>query len=196
MTGIILAGGKSTRLGEDKAFIKLDSATLLEAVLATVQKVVAEIIIVANKLKKFADFLSPEIQIIQDKIPYQGPLGGILAGLEASNDLYNLIVPCDAPFLKEELLKELLSQADGYDAVVPKINKKLEPLIAVYSKRCVEPIRASLEKKNFRIVSFFDRVNIKYVTTDIINKCDRDKLSFFNINTKKDLEKARRVFAR
>lgn len=195
MAGIILAGGKSTRLVEDKAFIKLNSITLLEAVLETVQRVVAEIIIVANTPEKFAHFRSPKIQLVQDKLPYQGPLGGILAGLEASPDPHNLVVPCDTPFLKEVLLKEMLSGATDYDAVVPKIDGKLEPLVAVYSKKCIEPIKASLERKDLRIISFFDRVNIKYLTTDIINRHDRDQLSFFNINTREDLEKARRIFS-
>lgn len=196
MAGIILAGGKSIRLGEDKAFIKLNSETLLEAVLMLVQRVVKKIIIVVNEPEKFAHFCSGQIRIVQDKIPYQGPLGGILTGLEASPDLHNLVIPCDTPFLKEALLKQLLLQAKDYDAVVPKIDGKLEPLVAVYSKKCIKPIRTSLERKDFRIVSFFDKVNIRYLTTDIISKYDRDQLSFFNINTKENLDKARRIFLR
>lgn len=196
MAGIILAGGKSIRLGEDKAFVRLNSITLLEAVLATVQKVVKETILVVNNPEKFAHLLSKQMKIVKDKIPYQGPLGGILSGLEASADLYNLVVPCDTPFLEKGLLKHLLSQSNDYDVVVPKRDEKLEPLLAVYSKKCIEPIKKSLDNKDLRIVSFFGQVNIRCIKTDIISKYDPEELSFFNINTKEDLDKARRIFLR
>lgn len=196
MTGIVLAGGLSTRLGRDKAFIRLNSATLLEMVMSTLKNVVERIIVVVNEPEKFEHFISADTRVLTDRVPHQGPLGGILTGLEVSPDFHNLVVSCDAPFVKKDLISFLVSQADNFDIVVPRINSHLEPLLAVYSRNCIRYASESLEKKDFRIISFFPKVKVKYVEADVLRENDPELLSFFNINTEEELKKAKEIYQR
>lgn len=196
MAGIILAGGLSTRLGQDKAFVRLNSETLIEMVISTLKNVVKQIIIVANEPEKFEHFVSSDTEVVQDRVPYQGPLGGILAGLEASPDFHNLVSSCDTPFLRKELCHYLLSQADDFDVVVPTIDSRIKPLPAIYSKNCSMFARESLEKKTFRIISFFPKVKVKPIETDILRGYDPELVSFLNVNTEEDLKKAKEIYRR
>lgn len=194
MAAIVLAGGRSTRLGQDKAFVTLDGMTLLEAVLRVLQQVESGIILVTNEPEKYRSFAAVGMTVTRDEVPHQGPLGGILAGLAATSDPLNVVVPCDAPLIRPALLKYLLEAAEDHDAVVPTVDGRPEPLVAAYTNRCIEPMRRHLAAGERRVVSFFDELNVYYVPSDILDVYDRERLSFFNVNTKEDLAEARRRF--
>lgn len=191
VTGIVLAGGLSSRMGRNKAFLKLNSRTVIEQTLERLGKVAQEIIIATNNPEEYN---SLGLRVVQDAVPHQGPLGGILAGLKASAQPVNLVVACDMPFLNPELLNFMLGFTNKFDVVVPKSKRGIEPLHAVYSKRCLEPIAESLSSGNWQVVSFFPKVSVKYLQGEILESYDPEGLSMFNINNWADFEKAKRLY--
>jgi molybdopterin-guanine dinucleotide biosynthesis protein A len=135
-----LAGGRSSRMGADKALIEVDGQTLVLRVAAEVAKVCGSVSIVGDP-EKYKD---SGIRIVPDSYPGMGPLAGIEAALGATTADANLIVACDMPLLRSEVFEELFSA--GGDCAVPRYEGgKVEPLCAVYSRRCHTPIRQMLE---------------------------------------------------
>ncbi|MBI4744825.1 MAG: molybdenum cofactor guanylyltransferase [Actinobacteria bacterium] len=177
--------------GNNKAFIKLNSKMVIEMVISNLSRIVSEIIISANISEDYEQFGFP---VVSDEIPQQGPLGGILAGLKASSSDANIVVACDMPFLNIPLLKFLTTQIKGNDIVIPVIDGKMEPLHAVYSKNCIEPIENQFKENNFKVISFFENVKVDYVEEDVIKMFDPEKLSFFNLNTAEDVKRAREIY--
>jgi len=192
--GIILGGGRGSRIGQDKCLMRLDGKPIFEIVFGKLKPLVNEIILVTNAPQHFAE--GSEFRIVTDEIPHQGPLGGILAGLSFSSHKYNLVVACDMPFLNTGLIKFLFSEISDADAVVPCSDEGIEPLHAIYSKDCLPAIRSKLESGRKRVVSFFDEVKIKYVDKEKVKEFDPDYRSFFNINTRDDWESAKKMFKR
>ncbi len=193
-TSIVLAGGKSARLGKDKTVELIGGASLLQRVLSRLATFSTEIILVmAQGQAKPPHALPPETRVIEDVFPGAGSLGGIYAGLTASSSFYNLLVACDMPFLNVSLLQYLLELSPSGDAVIPRVGGYLEPLHAVYSKNCLTPIRHLLEQGNHKIINFFPQLKVRYVEEEEVNRFDPEHLSFLNINTQQDLDKARRL---
>jgi len=191
VAGIVLAGGLSSRMGRNKAFLKLNSLTVIEQTLERLGKVAQEIIIATNNPEEYS-FLG--LRVVRDALPHQGPLGGILAGLKASAHPINLVVACDMPFLKPELLEFMLGFTDKFDVVVPKSKRGIEPLHAVYSTMCSDPIAESLRSGDWQVVSFFPKVRVKYLQVEMLEKYDPEGLSMFNINNWQDFERAKRLY--
>ncbi|GFP18896.1 molybdenum cofactor guanylyltransferase [Candidatus Hakubella thermalkaliphila] len=196
VTGIILAGGSSTRIGKNKAFLQLGSRLVIEHTISRVVEVVDDLLLVANNVEEYRDLRVEPMKLVQDVIPYRGPLGGILSGLEISTTPINLIVACDMPFLNPLLLNFLLRQIHGYDAVIPMTEAGPEPLHAVYTKSCLPAIRESMSQDETRIISFFNQVKIRYVGQENLQIYDPENFSLFNINTLEDLERAREILGR
>ena len=128
-----------------------------------------------------------------DRYPDAGSLGGIFTGLEAAQAEWALVVACDMPFLNVPLLRHILSLRAGRDAVVPVIEGRPEPTHAAYSKRCLPHIERRLRANDLKISRFFDDVKVEYVQQIDVDEYDADHLSFFNVNTEQDLERARQI---
>lgn len=191
---LILAGGKSVRLGRDKVLEKVGSTSLLEQVISRVDSLSKEIIIVTAEERTFPQLAErPKIRIVSDVFPGKGSLGGIYTGLVTSNSFYNLVIAADMPFLNQPLLRYMIEVSDGYDFVLPRINKFFEPLHAIYSKNCITPMESLLKQGRRVIIELFDFVKVRYIETEEINQFDPQHLSFFNINTKEDLKLARKI---
>ena len=191
---IILAGGKSKRFGHDKVLEKIGNTNLLEQVISRIDPLSKEIIIVTAKERSFVQLANhPKVKIVTDIFPGQGSLGGIYTGLVTSKSFYNLVVAADMPFLNVSLLRYMIKVADGYDFILPKINNWYEPLHAIYSRNCISPIEAILEQGKKVIVELFNYVKIRYVEAGEIDKFDPQHLSFFNINTMEDMERAKKI---
>jgi molybdopterin-guanine dinucleotide biosynthesis protein A len=191
---IILAGGKSKRFGHDKILEKIGSTSLLEQVISRIDPLSKEIIIVTAKERTFAQLANrPKVKLASDIFPGQGSLGGIYTGLVKSDSFYNLVVAADMPFLNESLLRYMIKVADGYDYTLPKIGKWYEPLHAIYSKNCINPIKSILEQGKKVIIELFDYVKVRYVEAEEVDRYDPQHLSFFNINTIKDMEQAKKI---
>lgn len=191
---IILAGGRGLRLGRNKALEKIGDKSLLERVILNLESQANRVLVVTA-----TDLLLPEIEtkisirLVTDVRPEKGPLVGIYSGLLASDQLYNLVVACDMPFLNGQLLDYMVKEAEDYDIVVPKLNNMVEPLHAVYSRKCLPAIEKMLNSGDFRVNDLFKRVIVRYISAEEIDRFDPDHLSFFNINTKADFERADRI---
>lgn len=183
VTGIILAGGKSRRMGTHKAFLKIGEKAIIEDIFAKFKGIFKEIIIVANEIERF-DFLG--VKVVADIIPLKGPLGGIHTGLLNSNSLYNFIVACDMPFINQSLVRYMLEEIRGYDVTIAEYDGGLQPLCAVYSKNCIEPIEKQLSKDNLKVTDFFKDVKVRIITENNVARFDLKGSSFVNINTPDD----------
>ena len=193
-SSIILAGGKSKRFGHDKVLERIGNTSLLEQVISRVKPISKEIIIVTAKERTFARLANrPKIKIVSDILPGQGSLGGIYTGLVKSKSFYNLVVAADMPFLNMALLRYMIKVANGYDFVLPRANNWYEPLHAIYSKNCIEPIDTILKQGKKVIVELFNYVKVRFIEAEEIDRFDSNHLSFFNINTREDLEKAKKI---
>lgn len=194
ISSVILAGGKSLRLGHDKITEKVGNVTLLEKVISRIDSLSKDIVIVTAEERSFKEFAdNKKIKTLADIFPGRGSLGGIYTGLKKSETFYNLVIAADMPFLNGELLAYMTEVAEGFDFVIPKIGTFFEPLHAIYSKNCVTPIETMIRKTRRVIIELFDFVKVRYVEAEEIDRFDPEHLSFFNINTVEDLELARKI---
>lgn len=197
MTSIILAGGRGSRLGREKHAEVIAGESLIERVIGQLSLLSHEILIVISqrqaKSSKSIDY--PGAKTVIDLYPGKSSLGGIYTGLVNSSNFLNLVVACDMPFLNSGLLRYMVDIAPGFDVVIPKIGDMMEPLHAIYTKNCVKPMKNLIEQGNLKITAFFDSVKVRYVEEQELDRFDPEHLSFFNINTGDDLEKARRIAA-
>jgi len=195
MTSIILAGGKSLRLGRSKALQVIEGKSLIQWVVDRLAILSTEIIIATAHGEAIPCSSAVRIKTVADSYPGKGPLVGIYSGLIASSSSRAIVVGCDTPFLSVSLLEYMTQTCSTFDVVVPRIKNKLEPLCAVYSKNCLGPIQGLLEQDELRISELFSMVEVKYVEEDELNRFDPRHLSFFNINSQDDLERARKLAA-
>jgi molybdopterin-guanine dinucleotide biosynthesis protein A len=133
------------------------------------------------------------IRTVADIYPGKGPLAGIYSGLIASSSSRAIVVGCDTPFLSVGLLEYMTQNLGESDVALPRIGEMVEPLCAVYSKNCLAPIQELLEQNELMIIKLFSMVKVKYVEEDEMNSFDPEHLSFFNINSQADLERARKL---
>jgi len=195
MTSIILAGGKSSRLGRSKALQIIEGKSLIQWVVDRLAILSTEIIIATAHGKPIPCSSAVSIKTVADIYPGKGPLVGIYSGLIASSSPRAIVAGCDTPFLSVNLLEYMTQICSTFDVVIPRIKNKLEPLYAVYSRNCLDPIQGLLEQDERQIRKLFSMVNVKYVEEDEINRFDPEHLSFFNINNHDDLERARKLAA-
>jgi molybdopterin-guanine dinucleotide biosynthesis protein A len=195
MTSIILAGGKSLRLGRSKFLEIIEDKSLIQWVVDRLAVLSTEIIIATARGEAIPCSSAVEIKTVADMYPRKGPLAGIYSGLMASSSSRAIVVGCDTPFLSVGLLEYMTQTSPTFDIAVPRIKDKVEPLCAVYSKNCLAPIQELLEQNELRIIELFRMVKVRYVEEDEINSFDPEHLSFFNINSQADLERARRLAA-
>jgi len=195
MTSIILAGGKSSRLGRDKALQVICGKSLIQWVVDRVAILSTEIVIATAHGEVIPCSSAVRIKTVADIYPGKGPLMGIYSGLIAASSSRAIVVGCDTPFLNVSLLEYMTQICSTFDVIVPWTKNKVEPLCAVYSKNCLAPIQELLEQNELGISRLFGMVKVKYVEEDEINSFDPEHLSFFNINSQDDLERARKLAA-
>ncbi|MBI2850110.1 MAG: molybdenum cofactor guanylyltransferase [Chloroflexi bacterium] len=189
-TGIILAGGKNLRLGKIKALQTIGGKSLVERAIERLRPIVSQIFIVTSAER--AGLLDAgEAKILTDLYPGHGPLGGIYTGLAAAQTSHGIVVACDMPFLNTKLLGHMLAIAADFDAVVPRVDGgMIEPLHAVYSRKCLDKMKARLDNKQLSVESFIKTLNVRYIDPEESQQFDPRLLSFFNINYQADLERA------
>jgi molybdenum cofactor guanylyltransferase len=197
---ILLAGGRSSRMGQDKAWLLLDGRPLIWHVAQRLLPLAGELIISSNEPERFAALgadLPVPVQVVSDQYAGAGPLAGLQAGLSAATFELALLVAVDMPLLSRPLLEYMQAIAKGHAAVVPHLairpgeREEYEPLHAVYRRSCLPTISAHLAQNHRRVVSFFPDVDVRDMTRTEIARFDPDLLSFFNINTPEDWEQAR-----
>jgi molybdenum cofactor guanylyltransferase len=186
-TAIVLAGGKSSRMGTPKALLPFDNAPLIVHVVATLRSLFDEVLVVAAPGQ---DLPSMPVRLVRDDVAYQGPAGGICYGLAAAAGDVGFVTSCDSVFLSSNLITHLVSQISQYDVVVPHWQGRLQPLHAVYRRSVLPLLQGQLARGQLRPVYLFDKVRTRRIDEDEIRRFDPDGSSFFNMNTPEDYAEA------
>ena len=183
ITGIILAGGKSSRIGQDKGLLKINGKTLVEQVHDQIKEVCDSVILISNQ--QGYEFLG--IPIYNDIHKEKGPIGGIHSGLTHSNSKYNLIVSCDMPNLSVDLFNFLIKNIENdHEAIVPVFKDEIQPLCGIYCRSSLVKLHAAIESDKLKMKQFLEEIHTKIVYLDDSLDFYSDHL-FTNINTRDDL---------
>ncbi len=183
MNFYILAGGHSSRMGQNKALLKVDGLTLIEKIIKAVPAGEADKIKIVTNSPEDYRFLSYDR--IPDFFPGCGPISGVHAGLVDSSTPFNFFLACDLPFLSQELISEIIHQHQGQTIFGVKTEDGLQPLCTIYSKSCVPMIEKMIREQNFSLHHLIASVNGKFIEM----KC---RSEFFNVNTLVDWISLRR----
>jgi molybdopterin-guanine dinucleotide biosynthesis protein A len=187
VTGVILAGGKSSRMGQNKALMRLGGTRLVDRAVTVMHEVFSDLLMVTNTPEMYTGLGIP---MVRDVWPDKGSLGGIYSAIYHVTTPYCLVVACDMPFLHAGVLRYLVTQIADYDVVIPDVLDELQTLHAIYSKTCLPPIERCLEANRLRIVGFLPEVRVRRVTASEIQPCDPELLAFQNLNTPEDFQAA------
>jgi len=186
---IILAGGDSKRLGVAKALLKLEGKTMIERTVSKLSAYFNQITVATCCPELFPNLpvrLTDDLLTGHDK----NPLRGIHAGLCAVDLPHQFVIACDMPFINLELISYMEQFAAHYDVVVPRIEKYYQPLYAFYSRICIQPIENMLKQGGGKVTSFYRSVNVKHIDWEEIKFFDPLGLSFTNINSQADYQRA------
>jgi molybdenum cofactor guanylyltransferase len=203
VSAVVVAGGKSVRLGEDKRRLRLwgaDGPTLLERTVEIMAGYTEDVVVVLNDPQ---DWPTLRAKLVADAFPDGGVLGGIWSGLSAIAHDHAFVVAGDMPLLDEALIRWMIEQPRTYDVLVPRVgggrarNKLgVESTHAIYSRRCRHAIQRQLEAGNPQIIGFFPHVVVQYVEPEVVARFDPDGVAFRNINTPEELADVRRIIER
>lgn len=186
----INAGGRSRRMGRDKALVELDGRPMLEHLIERVSGLgQAQTLLVSNDHAAHARFGLP---MVRDSLPDGGSLGGIYTALMHSQYGHTLVVACDMPFLSPALLRYMLAlrEEGEYDVIVPRVAGYPQGLHAIYGQACVAPIRAQIEARRLKVIGFYDQVRVRYLDEDEWRPLDATGQALNNINTPEELASA------
>lgn len=186
-TAVVLAGGKSERMGRDKARLSWGATTLLEHVCGLVRPLVDEVVIAVDAPGRFPELTE---KVVADLVPGAHALGGLHTGLKSAEYEHAFVCGCDAPFLNPSVIELLFSEAGYCDLVVPSVNESLQPLHAVYAKSALRTIELQLRDRKLGLKALATKLKAKVVEADTIGALDPGLLSFVNINTPADYEAA------
>lgn len=188
---IILSGGKSSRMGTNKALLIINEKTNIERIADNLKVLFDDIILVTNEPQQY-QFLG--LKMVSDQYPGMGPLAGVHAGLNASDFEVNFVVACDMPFVSVELANALVNNCSHYDAVVPVINGKQHPLFSVFKKETANKIELSITNGRLRMKHLLNDLNVLYVTETELqaySQLDLERV-FFNMNHPNEYEEAKK----
>lgn len=186
---IILAGGQAKRFnGTNKALVKVGGIPILDRLLTVIRPFFDEIILVSATPETY---LAWDLLIVSDHFDSRCSLNGIHAGLFAARHPHAMVMGCDMPFVQPALLAHLLKVLEPkLDVVIPQTKMGVEPLMAIYAKRCLKPIEANLTRQTYQIQKFFRQVRIKTIEEDELRCHDPDLASLFNVNSPNEQARA------
>jgi len=196
VTGILLAGGKSRRMGEDKRFLLIGEHTLFERTLAVLQSIFQTVcVVIAQDSPPLEAGVVP---VVRDLVAGCGSLGGLYTGLKHAHEEYVFVVACDMPFLNPTLVRHMVSLKDKADIVMVRLEEGLQPTHALYSRRCLPVIEGMLHARQLKIQSLATHPSLhaRLVSESELRMIDHEGLSFINVNTPADLDAARMRHAR
>lgn len=195
VTGILLAGGKSRRMGEDKRFLVLGEQTLLQRGLAALHSIFQEVVVV---IAQDGPPLHVDGRVIRDLVPDCGSLGGLYTGLMQSTTPYIFVVACDMPFLDQAVMTHFTNRKATADIVMAKLNGRLHPMHALYSKACLPVLEQMIAARQLKIQEIVSQSTLRvgYVTEKDLSVLDPSGRSFYNVNTLVDLEAAQSLLVR
>ena len=190
VTGVLLAGGKSRRMGEDKRHLLVGEQTLLERGLDVLRSTFQDVLVV---IAQDSPPLDVEAHVVRDLVPDCGSLGGLYTGLMQAATPYIFVVACDMPFLDPAVIAQFTSRRTDADIVMAKLASRIHPMHALYSKRCLPVVERMIQARQLKIQEMVsDRsLHVRYVTEGDLRAIDPSGRSFQNVNTHADLEAAR-----
>jgi len=193
-SGVILSGGLSTRFnGQNKAFIKVGGQRILDRLYAIFSELFDEIILVTNDPLQFVEW---DLTIVTDIFPLRSSLTGIHTGLFYMKNPFAFFSACDTPFLRKDLVEILLENIDRHtDLIMPETAAGMEPLCAIYSKRCLNTAEHHIRQNKFKIQRALGNHRLKKIPETVLRAKDPELQSFFNINTPQDLARAEAMAA-
>jgi molybdenum cofactor guanylyltransferase len=186
ITGIILAGGKNTRMGVNKAFLKIDGVRLIDKILSVYQNIFSEMIIVTNDPLSYIEF--KDTMIVTDIYKGKGSLGGIYTGLFYAKNDYSFIAACDMPSLNEDFILYMIEQTHKHDIIAPELTEGFQALHAIYSRRCLPTIKKMILSDKLKIVGLYKEMRLLKITEEKIKPFNKDGNIFININTPDDFK--------
>ena len=201
-SAIILAGGVSSRFGQDKGLLQLANKPLIKHVLDAISTLVDEKMVVASskvQAENYAKVLDSDVNVLIDVDDAQSPLVGALTGFKEAHGRYALLLSCDTPFVSNDVISLLFELCINRYAVIPRWpNGYIEPLQAVYcTKPAYEATKNALSKGKLNVQSMVDRLrSVRYVSTLVLQQLDPELRTFINVNTPLDLKKAELMFKR
>ncbi len=188
ISGIILAGGKSARMGTDKALLKVGTYYIIERIAGVLRTLVDEIIIVTDRPERYAKYGD---RTTGDIMPGNGPMGGIHAGLVQATYPRVLVTACDLPFISTPVGRLMIQNAADYDVVVPCYRGYFEPLYALYNKSCIKVFEQHLTRRLIKITRLYEELNARCLEEEEMSKVEPHlERVFFNLNTPDDIIKA------
>ena len=195
VTGVLLAGGKSRRMGEDKRYLVVGEQTLLERGLGVLRSMFHEVLVVIAQDSAPLDI---DARVVRDLVPDCGSLGGIYTGLTQATSPYIFAVACDMPFLDQAVIAQFTSRRATSDIVMAKLAARLHPMHALYGKRCLPILEQMIQARHLKIQELVSHASLRveYVTETDLLTIDPSGRSFHNVNTPADLEAARSLLAR
>jgi molybdopterin-guanine dinucleotide biosynthesis protein A len=182
ITGIILAGGKSSRMGTDKGLLELNGKPMVQYVIDVLSKICTRVLIVSNNTE-YKDF---GCDVLEDIYKDKGPIGGIYTGLKSSKTEINLCVSCDTPNLNTDVFNFLLSQVENHEVILPSYQGRLHPLIGLYKMSCKTIFETQINNDVLKVETACKLLNYKRVE---LSEKDFEESIFDNINTLQDLNK-------
>lgn len=185
MAGIVLAGGKSRRMGLDKASLVVGGDTLLQTVIARLAEVATPIYVAASPFRSCS--VPVGVRVVHDVVQDAGPLAGIVTGLLAAGEGSHIVAACDMPFLNPAVLRLLLFRLQDHDAAVPVVNGRPEPTCAAYSGTALPRLQDCLAQELLALHRALDRLNVAYVPEEDLRQVDAELRCFTNINTPEEL---------
>jgi molybdopterin-guanine dinucleotide biosynthesis protein A len=195
VTGILLAGGKSRRMGEDKRYLVVGEQTLLERGLSVLRSAFQEVLVV---IAQDSPSLDIDARVVRDLVPDCGSLGGLYTGLIQATTPWIFAVACDMPFLNQAVIAQFTSRRVAVDIVIAKLAGRLHPMHALYGKRCVPVVEQMIQARRLKIQGMVSQslLQVKYVTEKDLFTLDPSWRSFYNVNTVAELEEARLLLTR
>ena len=193
MTGVILCGGESSRMGQNKAFIEIQGKRIIDRTVNLFGELFDEVLLVTNSP---LDYLDLNVRIVTDLIPKKGSLGGIYTGLFFSTSPQAFFVGCDMPFLETKVIRLFLDLSEEADIVVFRAEQRWEPLHAVYSRKCIKPIERLMTQGDLKIIKAYKGMKVREITKSELEQFDPELYSLMNINTPEDLKKIVSAFHR
>ena len=193
LSGAILSGGLSRRMGEEKGLALLGGEPLISHVAQALGGVVDEIVIAVAKgmSARYREALGSGLMIVEDKRAEIGPLEGLITALSAARGDYVLVSPCDTPFLRVDLCRSIVSLAKKRDGAVPRIGGNFEPLHGVYRRiKCLAAFEEALEEGKRKPIDAYGMLDLEFVDEDIVRVVDPRLESFWNLNSQRELELA------
>ncbi len=192
-TGIVLAGGMSSRFGVNKALIPWRGSRLIESALDLLAELFPATLVLVKKPDEFRFLDRPGVRVRKDLVPENHPLGGIFSGLTYTVTDYAFVCACDMPYIMPELIEALYRARGGFDVTVPVWNGRPQPLCGIYSKRCTERIESMMHRENYKVFELYDEVRTRYIEEDEVKEIDPRGLSFIDVDTVDDYLAAQRI---